>query len=441
MGLFKEEVKERLDRVEEELLKRQGRDIELIYREFHTIKGTAQMLGFSNYSKAAHRVEDVVKPLWKQNMSLPGEVIPRLLKVLDIMRSRLGEDLSEDDLERIEIALKGEEVTKVEDETLGLEIVSEIDPDILERALDLSEEIMNRLFISKLDGKLLRLSTELFTSLRNLYWSSQTVLLSDVVKGFDRLVYEEAKRQGKEVELVVNVENVRVKKEIASPIRDSLVHIVKNAVVHGIEPPEKRKKLGKEEKGLISIRASVKGRTVEITVEDDGAGIDMEKIKKKLEEMGKEIPSDERELVMAIFEPFFSTKEKADMGGGRGIGLSSVKTFVESVGGEVTVESRRGIGMKFTLKIPSGRVWEHVAVFKTGDFIWASRIDDIDRVVLEEGSKNVFFKDGSVVKFTERVAMGNFPGLDNPFGRLENVNFWIEFMGIPVPVFKCGDRS
>ncbi len=435
--LFKEEVRERLSRVEEELLKRQGKDIELIYREFHTIKGTAQMLGFSKYSEAAHRVEDVVKPLWKQNMSLPSEIIPRLLKVLDVFRSRLGSDMSDEDLEEIERILRGEEEGGEEEKLVGLEIVSEVDPEVLERALDLSEEIVNGIFTSKgCNGRLLRLSTELFASLRDLYWSTQTVLLSDVVRGFDRLVYDEATRQGKKVRLVVDVENIRIKKDISGTIRDSLVHLVKNAVVHGIEKPEDRKALGKDETGTISIRASVSGKTVKIVVEDDGGGIDFDKIKKKLEEMGREVP--EEDLINVIFDPFFSTKDRADLGGGRGIGLSSVKTFVESVGGSVRVETQKGLGTRFILSVPSGRVWEDVTIFKSDGSLWAVKIDDINSVVYEDGVKIVRFGDGKSREFSDRVAVGSFPGLDNPFERMDEVAFWVEFMGLPVPVLKPG---
>ncbi len=436
--LFKSELEERLSRVESELVNNSGKDIELIYREFHTIKGTAQMIGFENYSKAAHIVEDVVKPLWKQNMSLPKDFLPRLLKVIDIFRSGIaeGEDLSEEDLKRIESILKGEKIEERKEEAI-FEIVSEIDPFIVERALELSEEVQKIVFLEYSKDKVLsRLVGELRSTLRDLYWNTRTVSLKDVIKGFDRLVYEEAVREGKKVRFVSRVENVRVSKDVSGPIRDSLVHIVKNAVVHGIEPPDVRRKKGKPEEGTVELGGKMIGKTIEIRVSDDGAGIDLEKIRKKLESMGERVPENDEDLLKVIFEPFFSTRERADLGGGRGVGLSSVKDFLESIDGEIEVRSEKDRGTTFILKIPSGRAWAEVSVFRKGLFTFALRNSDIERIVLDEFGPRISTVSGKSLDFDIRVGTGEYMIIENPFKRLEEVMFWIDFVGIPVPVIK-----
>ena len=437
--LFKQEVSERLSRVEEELVKNSGKDIELIYREFHTIKGTSQMLGFENYAKAAHMVEDVVKPLWKANASLPSEFIPRLLSVIDILRKRAGEDLSDDDIKKIDSVLKGEDIE--ESEEVSLEIVSEIDKELLERVVDESEKILFTIYRKyQSDGELLRRAGFLSDSLRELYWQLETVSLQDVIKGFDRLVYEEASREGKIVRFESDARGVRVKKEIASFIRDALIHIVKNAVVHGIEKPEERERAGKSKEGVVKISGKVSGKKIIIEVSDDGRGIDPEKIKKKLRDLGKEVPSDEKELLMVIFEPFFSTKDKADLGGGRGVGLSSVKTFIESIGGLISLETEKGKGTVFRIEVPSERVWERVIVLRSGKSFYALRIDDIERVKGtgngKFGSMEAVLKNGKVYRFDSRVLEDELAVIENPFSALENVAFWVNFLGIPVPVLK-----
>ncbi len=444
--LFKEEVTERLSRIEDELVNRDGQDIELIYREFHTIKGTAQMLGFENYSKAAHRVEDVVKPLWKQNLSLPQYIIPRLLKVLDIFREKLGKDLTQEDLEKIEKILSGQEEEKVaEEKSYVIEITTELDEKLIEDAWEFAKKALFHAFRNYYDDKELFENLQAVTnSLREIYWRLQTIPLKDVLRGFDRLVYEEATREGKKVRFELDTSDVRVKKKIASAIRNALVHIVKNAVVHGIEPPQERINLGKNEEGIVRISSWVEGRKIVITVEDDGKGIDFERIKEKLIQMGREVPQNEKELVQIIFDPFFSTKEKADLGGGRGVGLSSVKTFIESAGGSIGVETEKGKGSRFIIELPSTKVWEKVMILRSGISTYAVRILDVKNVKLYEGEENcipsgqfeVVLKNGACYRFDTKVVEGEFVVLENPFKIFDNVAFWIDFLGMPIPVFK-----
>ncbi len=442
--LFKSEVTERLSRVEEELINNQGKDIESIYREFHTIKGTSQMLGFENYSKAAHLVEDIVKPLWKQNLSLPENFIPRLLNVLDVFRKKLGKDMDKEDLEKIESILKGEEEGG-EKREIALEIVTEIDRDLLEKTLHLSEQALFHSFRNyQEDGILLKLLNEIVDDLRDIYWKVETVPLKDILKGFDRLVFEEAAREGKKVRLEVDVQDVRVKKEIAGPIRDGLVHIVKNSIVHGIEKPEERKESGKNEEGVVRILARVEGRKVYISVEDDGKGIDFEKVRAKLKALGKPVPEEEEKLLSVIFEPFFSTKETADLGGGRGVGLSSVKTFIESIGGRVEVHTLKGRGTRFTIEIKSTKVWERVMILRSGILTYAVRVPEIEKITTYSGEEMCRFTGQIVVKLTNgscfrcdtKITDGEFVVIENPFFALENVRFWVDFLGMPVPVFQ-----
>ncbi len=442
--LFKVEVQDRLSRVEKELLENKRKDIELIYREFHTIKGTAQMLGFTNYSKAAHAVEDVVKPLWKQNLSLPNEIIPRILKVLDVFRSRLGEDLTDEDVENIKRILSGEVEGREYEKESVLEIVSEIDEESLESIIDLAEKALFHSFRKyQDDSKLFKLLRDLLNELRDLYWHVSTVSLKEVLKGFERLVYEEASRENKKARFELDVKNVRIKKDIASTIRDSLVHIVKNSIVHGIELPEERVKAGKNEEGVVRIRAWVDGRSVKISVEDDGKGIDFEKIKRKIKKLGKDVPEEEKDLISVIFEPFFSTKEKADLGGGRGVGLSSVKTFIESIGGKIWVDTIPGKGTRFTIEIPSTKVWEYVIVLRSGIFTYALRFDEVESVKVYEGEDGcrftgqmmVVLKNGEKFRFDTKVTEGTFLVVENPFTKMNGVAFWIDFLGLPIPVF------
>ena len=239
----------------------------------------------------------------------------------------------------------------------------------------------------------------------------------------------------------LDAKGVRVKKEIASSVRDALVHVVKNAVVHGIEKPEDRERSGKPKEGVVRITGRASGKRIIIEVSDDGGGIDFEKVKKKLGDLGKQIPSDEKDLLMVIFEPFFSTKDKADLGGGRGVGLSSVKAFIESIGGAISIKTEKGKGTTFIIEVPSDRVWERVMVVRSGETLYALKLDDVERV--EGGLDGKFsgpvgavLKNGKVYRFDSKLMEDELAVIENPFPALESVLFWVNFLGIPVPVLR-----
>jgi two-component system chemotaxis sensor kinase CheA len=138
-------------------------------------------------------------------------------------------------------------------------------------------------------------------------------------------------------------------------ISDPMMHIIRNAVDHGIESPEKRLACGKEEKGTIRISSFQKGNHVIIEVEDDGAGIDIEKVKAKA--LQKNLIQDaaaltDREALELLFLPGFSTADKISEISGRGVGMDVVKNNISAVSGMVDIESKKGAGSRFIITLP-----------------------------------------------------------------------------------------
>jgi len=170
-----------------------------------------------------------------------------------------------------------------------------------------------------------------------------------------RIVRKISKEQGKKVDLRVFGADTELDKLIMEDIADPLMHIIRNAIDHGIESPEERRNSGKSERGIIRLSSYQKGNHVVIEVEDDGKGIDVEKVKRKAIEKGLIAATDtlaDHEAVELIFLPGFSTSETVSEISGRGVGMDVVKNNIAAVSGMVDVESSLGLGSRMTITLP-----------------------------------------------------------------------------------------
>lgn len=186
--------------------------------------------------------------------------------------------------------------------------------------------------------------------------SMRMVSLSTTFFKMHRIVRDMCKNLGKNVELVIEGEETEVDKNIIEHISDPLMHIIRNSVDHGIEMPEERKAMGKDEKGTVLLSAKNAGGEVLITVKDDGAGIDKVKVMNKAKAAGLlKKPEEEytdREIYQFIFHAGLSTNDSVTSYSGRGVGMDVVVSNIEAVGGSIVVESGEGEGTTTILKIP-----------------------------------------------------------------------------------------
>jgi two-component system, chemotaxis family, sensor kinase CheA len=186
---------------------------------------------------------------------------------------------------------------------------------------------------------------------------------------FHRILRDVAVIENKKVDLVLEGTEIEIDRNIIRTMSDSLVHMIRNSVSHGIETPEKRKAVGKPETGKVYLRARNEKDTVFIEIEDDGAGINHEIIRKKAIEKGiiakeyAEIMSRD-EILMLIFEPGFSNAEKITEVSGRGVGMDVVKRATESIGGKIIIETEVGKGSKFILSLPSSMAVKGALLFE-----------------------------------------------------------------------------
>lgn len=172
---------------------------------------------------------------------------------------------------------------------------------------------------------------------------------------FPRLVHDVSGKLGKKVELRMSGEGTELDKTVLEKIVDPLVHLVRNALDHGIEVPEVRRAAGKPETGLLTLSACHKGGNVEIAISDDGAGLNTERILRKAKERGLVRDSDaltEEQIHELIFLPGFSTAEEVSDLSGRGVGMDVVRRNIAALGGAVEIRSERGKGARFTVRLP-----------------------------------------------------------------------------------------
>lgn len=170
-----------------------------------------------------------------------------------------------------------------------------------------------------------------------------------------RMLHDISQKIGKRVELNIFGEETEIDKNMMEKIFNPLVHIVRNAVDHGIEAPELREKGGKDPKGTIQLYAFHEGGNIVINVEDDGAGISIDKIKQKAIQLGMLNENDhlsDDDIYQFIFKPGFSTSEVVTDISGRGVGLDVVYSSVKELGGNIEISSTPGVGTKFSLSLP-----------------------------------------------------------------------------------------
>jgi len=195
------------------------------------------------------------------------------------------------------------------------------------------------------------------TSIHDAVMKVRMVPIEQVFNRFPRMIRDVARELDKDIELHMSGEDTELDRTVIDEIGEPLIHILRNSADHGLETREERKKMNKPPVGNIYLRAYQDGNNVVIEVEDDGRGIDVAKVRRKIIEKGLESAEmvntfSDKEVIDYLFKPSFSTADKVTDLSGRGVGLDVVKTKIETLGGIVEVETEWGKGSKFSIRIP-----------------------------------------------------------------------------------------
>jgi two-component system, chemotaxis family, sensor kinase CheA len=239
------------------------------------------------------------------------------------------------------------------------------------------------------DGPLIRELNMLVDKLIKITASLQTGVLKarmlpvDVIFGqYARIVRDLSRKEGKEIDLVVRGRETEIDKKVIDAIGEPLTHLVRNAVDHGIEPPEVREKTGKPGRATIQLTAAQTGNHILISVKDDGRGIDIEKVRAQAVKNGLAAESragnlTESEILNFIFELGFSTSDEVNSVSGRGIGLNVVRNVISGLNGSVSVYSKPDEGTEFVITLPLTLAITTVILVKSGGIQYGIPIFDI----------------------------------------------------------------
>ncbi len=241
-----------------------------------------------------------------------------------------------------------------------------VDVKLLDQLMNLAGELVlsrNRLvqIASRISDSELQNATQslslVTTELQEKIMKTRMQPIGNVFNKFPRIVRDLARSTGKKVNLRIEGADTELDRSIIDAIKDPLTHLVRNSIDHGIEDPDTRIQVGKPPVGTLVLRAYHEGGQVVIEIEDDGRGIDVNKIKQKAIEKGLITPAEaekmsDREALALIFKPGFSTAQKVTNISGRGVGMDVVKTNVEKLGGSIDIQTVLGSGTTVRLKIP-----------------------------------------------------------------------------------------
>jgi two-component system chemotaxis sensor kinase CheA len=401
LELFRDEADERLGSMIDAVLSLEagqgGRAaIDSLFRDAHTIKGGAGMLGLEALHEYAHAVEDVLEGV-RASGEFPPDLAEPLLRAVDVMRRQLiggGEknDVPDllDDLKRntrgrakgvqsevpVESFASTEEPTR---ERRGIRVA----PEKIDRLVDLvGESVLHRRRLEHVlsEDNVLRerevsdeldLGARLLDALKDSAIGMRTLPVASITGQLPRAVRDIALGEGKQVELTISGGDTELDRVILEGLYDPLVHLVRNAVAHGIEMPAERVEAGKAMAGAIGLRAVQRGGMVEITVSDDGRGVSQA----TLDEAGR-VGS----LAAVLGRAGFSTADEVSALSGRGVGLDAVKRHVESFSGTLEVQSEPGRGTEIVMHFPLALALLDVLLIERGSQVYGLPLASVDEV-------------------------------------------------------------
>jgi two-component system chemotaxis sensor kinase CheA len=220
------------------------------------------------------------------------------------------------------------------------------------------------------------------SDLQDLVMKIRMLPVEKVFNRFPRMIRDLSNELGKEIELVIKGEDTELDRTVIDEIGEPLLHLIRNSADHGIEPAEERIKAGKKAAGTIKLIAYQEGNKAIIKVEDDGRGLNVEKIKQKAEKSGIDTSGmSEQDIKNLIFMQGFSTSEKVTDISGRGVGMDVVKTKISAIGGTIELLSEEGKGTSVIIRLPLTLSIIQALLVKVGDETFAISLGFIDRVI------------------------------------------------------------
>ena len=354
--------------------------LDAIFRFVHTVKGNCGFFDLPRLESLSHAAEDVLAEVRSGKRSADPRLVSAVLAIIDrigelVQALETGESLSSDDDQQL-IAALSETYEPVE--TTHASASAQMDARKVIRSIRLSVDLLDRMMSGVSDMVLARneLARRLrdapgdmavdaafervsgcIAEMRDAITRTRMQRIDNLFATLPRMVRDLAAELDKQVALEVDGGDVELDREMIEMIRDPLTHIIRNAIDHGIEAPEARRKANKPETGTLRVCARQSGNQILIEVGDDGRGLDGEKLVRKAIANGLVTSEQAERLSPAqrtalIFEAGISTASEVTAISGRGVGMDVVRANIERIGGVVDVDSKPGQGVRLTLRVP-----------------------------------------------------------------------------------------
>ncbi len=409
-ALYLQEADEHLSGIEKGLLGlEKGEDnpspVENLFRHYHSIKGMSASMGYENISRLSHAQEDLLDRVRSKRLKLSSAMLTALFKCTDALKELIKRVEEDKPLTYDVDPLIGEIKGLIEGRApapqnvpapaaeLKLSQTMKVDVKIFDGLLATAGDLFMTLSSFKTltqGNRSIAVKDSLHTlgrSINALYdniISARMLPIKDLTEGLPRVVRDISSDTGKTVDLKVEGAEISVDRAILENLASPLVHMIRNAVDHGIEPPGKRAEANKPSVGTITINAYIKKNRVIIEVSDDGGGIDREKVIARAIGMG--VPAEriramsDEDVLMLVCTPGLSVKEEVTEISGRGVGMDVVKSAVEAFGGGLRIESEKGLGTKVIMELPRTSSIVKALLVTAGNELFllpASRIEQV----------------------------------------------------------------
>jgi two-component system chemotaxis sensor kinase CheA len=458
---FSELVKDFLDDAETHLqafdsallsLERNGHNKDVVLSllgSLHTFKGNSGMMGFEPLKTYIHLIEEIFKRI-NDNETEPGQVMDALFESANVIRNTLHA-IEKDPSAKIDLAKDIHAIQEQLEGTGSLTAKQAVDPEAylgtktdtikvdfrrLDELLNLVGELVifktrinqigtgirgvidNKSLIKDLNSGL-ELMGKTISGLQEGIMKARMLPVSHVFDKFPRMVRDLSKSQDKEIRLLFEGEDTELDKTVIDELEKPLLHIIRNAIDHGIETSDERMMKGKDPKGTIVLSAAQESNYVIIKVKDDGRGIDIDKVREKAAERGL-IKADEQldkdSLLSLIFSPGFTTKTEATDISGRGIGLDVANRNISSLNGQIIIDTMPERGTELTIKLPLSLAIIPALMAEAGGEVYAIPMSSVDESIKVREEELHVINNHEVVRFREKVLpvvrLSDFLGLE-----------------------------
>lgn len=376
--MFVQEALEHVENLNQHLLKYEEEPnvrehIDVLFRSAHTLKGMAATMQYDQVRDICKTIEEVFDKFRKGEESITPELGSVLFLGVDHLRNLIADETKKIDLDEFVKYVKNPSEFKAEDsdsESAQTEQVRSPTVRVKMEDLDALVNLVGEMMIAKMqldriaqsrnldDGQEVLMNLgRLITDVQYQTMKIRLVSIDQVFNRFSRMVRDLSASLGKKVKLEMEGSNIELDRTVLDAITEPLLHMLRNAIDHGLESAQERESAGKPSTGTIQLKASRVGDRVEIQVIDDGRGFDIEAIKRKAVEKGLRTPEDlenmsNEEIIGLVGTPGLSTAKEITDISGRGVGMDVVMTQVKNVGGHVRILTEKGKGTNITLTIP-----------------------------------------------------------------------------------------